>query len=103
MSVLESRLNMSLARLRVIEEALHGQHFWCLRFVGTGHGLTIPVDVRILEDGVQFVAMVPARVPHVMIELLMDGESVQMLDACNRDHAYVFIWDLKVESPLAVG
>jgi hypothetical protein len=104
MLLLEDRLNMTLARLRVIEEALHGEHFWCLRFAGVGNGLTLPAKISIFEDGVRFITRIPADVPHSIVELLMDGDVVQTSDYVSRiNQACVFMWELTVGNPLAVA
>jgi hypothetical protein len=102
MSSLETRLNLALTRLRVIEEALHGTHMWCVRLAGVGNGLVIPVEVQSGEDGILFLAEIPANAPHLMIELLMDGEVVQTMGHLNSAQTCVMVWWLTVESPLAV-
>jgi hypothetical protein len=102
--MLENRLNVILGRLRVIEEALHGEHFWCLRLAGETNSLTVPAQVSIFDEGVRFIARIPADVAHSMVELLMDGDVVQATNAMsNHSQACVFMWELKVESPLAVA
>jgi hypothetical protein len=104
MSSLDVRLNMTMARLRIIEEALHGQHLWSMAFVNTEGCFHIPAETRVLDDGVQFVVRVPAHVPYTVVTLEMDGDAVQsVLDPRDWDRPHLYLWDLKVESPLAVG
>jgi hypothetical protein len=104
MSSLDVRLNMTMARLRIIEEALHGQHLWTIAFVHPEASLHIPADIRVLEDGVQFVATVPGQTHYTVVSLEMDGDAVQtVLDPRDSDRPHLYVWDLKVESPLAVG
>lgn len=104
MSLLEDRLNMTLARLRVIEEALHGEHLWAIRFTGVAHGLVLPAQVVISEDGVEFIVKVPAHIPYTGVELCRNDDTVLRFDVRHHlDYAHVYVWELKVESALAVG
>jgi hypothetical protein len=104
MSALDVRLNMTMARLRIIEEALHGHHLWTIAFGNNGGAFHIPCDTRVLDDGVQFIAQVGAHVHYTDVSLEMDGDVVQTVrDPRDWDFPHLYVWDLKVESPLAVG
>jgi hypothetical protein len=104
MSLLEARLNVTLARLRVIEEALHGDHHWTMNFVGPDTNIHILVDVKVLDSGVQFVAKVPAHVPYTVVQLEMSGEvvlsAVESEPSLDRPHLY--LWGLDLENLLSV-
>jgi hypothetical protein len=103
MSLLEDRLNVALARLRVIEDTLHGEHLWAMRFTQETCSLIIPAQVIVSEDGVQFVAKVPAQAHYTGVELWRDDQAVLRFDVRHHlDYAHVYVWELKVESPLAV-
>jgi hypothetical protein len=100
MSSLEMSLNVTMARLRVIEEALHGQHEWSMRFVNPPTPTwQIEAQVHFSDRGVQFLTPVPAGIAYSTIELLMDDEVVLVCtDPHHSDHPYLYVWGLDLES-----
>jgi hypothetical protein len=99
MSSLEVSLNVAMARLRVIEEALHGQHEWSMRFVSANPTWQIEAQVHFSDQGVQFLTPVPAGISYATVELLMDDEVVLICtDPHSSNHPYLYVWGLDLES-----